>query len=307
MAKEGNWYIGVYGFKQCDYLLQVTSNTQQCVSQCSQHGQCTSSSCVCQAPFNGQYCENKTAPLSLNEQATGYLDQNIWNYYTFSSSHQDNIIITVTQTTTGGDCDLYVRFDGPPSRWQFDYIHITTENPFSLTVPNALGKVIHIGLFGWSAVGYSFTITESTTCNPPCVNGNCTSDGLCLCKDSWFGDACDSQYPNLPSTVLTTKNITSNEWHYFNFVSTSTTVVIALNELVPNPNSGYLYLFVSEAYQPTIWQFDYADFALSKSFHSVIITLDNRPQETISWVIGVYGTGYIINPVSYHLVACHAQ
>jgi hypothetical protein len=83
MARAGNWYIGVWGFKQCDYLMKVSSNTQQCVSQCSQHGQCVSPNCVCQYPFSGQYCENKTIPLNLNEQATGYLDQNIWNYYTF--------------------------------------------------------------------------------------------------------------------------------------------------------------------------------------------------------------------------------
>jgi len=179
--------------------------------------------------------------------------------------------------------------------------------PFFLAIPNALGKVIHIGLLGWSAIGYSFTITESTTCNPPCVNGNCTTDGLCLCKDSWFGAACDAQYPILQSTVPMTRNISSNEWHYFNFVSTSTTVVIAFNENNPNPNAGYIYLFVAEGYTPSLSVFDYVDYVLTKSFHSVTINLDNRPQETINWVIGVYGTGWVINPVTYHIVAWNAQ
>jgi len=305
--KAGSWNVGIWGFKQCDYLLWALTSTTQCVSRCSDHGTCSGSTCNCQETYAGPYCENKTVPLQQNVSVTGYVDQNVWNYYTFQSSLQTNVLITVTQTTDTGDCDIYVRFDDTPSRWQFDFIHITTEKTFTLTVPNAVGKVIHIGVLGWTASGYSMTVSISATCTPACENGGECDNGRCLCKAGWSGEACNQQFSVLQSGVEVKDNVTTNEWRYYNFVSTASTVVVALNELVPNPNNGFLYLLVSESVTPTLWQYDYGAVALSKSFRSITMFLDHRPGETINWIVGVYGTGYIVNPVSYHLVAWDAK
>ena len=38
----------------------------------------------------------------------------------------------------------------------------------------------------WSNVVYNITI-----CSPPCVNGNCTDNGICYCESGWTGSACD--------------------------------------------------------------------------------------------------------------------
>jgi len=30
-----------------------------------------------------------------------------------------------------------------------------------------------------------------THCDPPCVNGNCTPAGICVCKKEFFGATCE--------------------------------------------------------------------------------------------------------------------
>jgi len=272
-----------------------------CVSQCSLHGDCISNICNCRSGYNGSYCENKTSLLSTNEIVTGFLDDNTWNYYTYQTSTIDNLLITVNQTTTG-DCDLYIRWDSPPSRWEFDYFHIAMDSNFSLSVPNSINKILYIGLYGWSRVGYNMKITISTACIPACMHGQCSPEGLCFCDPQWSGAACDQPTTTLLSTVQVMNNITANQWHYYNFASNQPTLLIALHEDNESPYVGFLYLLISEDSTPNLLVYDHGDTSLTKPNHLVNLFLDDRPGETINWVIAVYGTGFIINPVSYHLV-----
>jgi hypothetical protein len=306
--QTGNWYIGVYGFQQCNFILSAVASKQPCVSQCSGHGDCVVSRCNCQPTFSGQYCENKTVQVNNGEIQTGFLDENIWNYYTYQSNSQDNIVISVNQTDPiDGDCDVYVRFNAPPSRFEFDYIHITIEPSFSLTVPNSLGKILYIGIFGWRRVGYRFSIYNSPACIPDCgIHGQCL-DGLCICNQNWAGAACDQPSLTLQSTIPVSTNISMNQWHYYNFVSTSPTVVLALREDTQNPLVGFLYVLVSEEVTPNLAQYDHGDFSLTKHMHLVNIFLDDRQGETINWMVSVYGTGFLVNPISYQLVVWDAK
>ena len=42
----------------------------------------------------------------------------------------------------------------------------------------------------WSNVVYNIT-NGTAICSPPCVNGNCTDNGICYCESGWTGSACD--------------------------------------------------------------------------------------------------------------------
>jgi hypothetical protein len=284
----------------------------QCVSRCSDHGSCGGSICSCIPGYIGQYCENKTAPLNPGEQVTGYVEENIWNYYTYQADPvQDNIVITVSQLNPDGDCDLYVRFNNTPSRWLFDYIDISSTQTYVLSIPNVVGQVVHMGVFGWKKTEYNLKVEHTQTCIPNCVQGHgtCTPEGVCRCVDPWSGPACDQEYQTLVSTVPVTGSVTANEFHYYRFTSTQTTVVISLRETweTPTTNVGLLNLLVSEAVTPTLRQYDYADFSLNKSFHTVTMVLDARKDETITWIVGVFGSGFVVNKSSYKLVAWEAK
>ena len=37
-----------------------------------------------------------------------------------------------------------------------------------------------------------YDITNTVICSPPCVNGNCTDNGICYCESGWTGFACDT-------------------------------------------------------------------------------------------------------------------
>jgi len=84
-------------------------------------------------------------------------------------------------------------------------------------------------------------------------------------------------------------------------------VVISLRETWENPstgtNVGLINLLVAESVTPTLRQYDYADFSQNKGFHTVTMVLDSRKGETITWIVGVFGSGFVVNKSSYKLVA----
>jgi len=75
------WYLGFWGYKQCNYKFRLTTVDGMCTAQCSNHGVCVSNICRCSAGFVGDYCENKTAPLVNYEIASGRVAPSTWNYY----------------------------------------------------------------------------------------------------------------------------------------------------------------------------------------------------------------------------------
>ena len=81
-AKIGDYYIGVYGFKACTYMIAALS-VNACPNQCSgaSHGVCTSTtSCRCTSRFSGTACETMVSALGYDAPITGYVGSNFWNY-----------------------------------------------------------------------------------------------------------------------------------------------------------------------------------------------------------------------------------
>lgn len=277
-----------------------------CISHCSAHGTCVPP-CQCQSGYVGTYCQNKTAPLATDERVVGFVDQNTWNYYSYwVGNSQKNVIINVTQddlVVDVGDADVYVKLNTPPTRFLYDYIEISVSKKFSMLIPNVVNQMMYIGVFGWRGVGYSLNVRLTTSCLS-CINGVCTTTGICECNPSWSGPACDTQ-PNVLVSGIPVSGVvnSSGEWHYYRFNSTASTAVVSLKEEnTLSPMTGFLYLLIAEAYEPTLREYTYIDVDLNKGFHTIQMVLDNRVDKPISWVVGVYGSPYVVNPVNFKLV-----
>eukprot|EP01125_Pyxidicula_operculata_P005385 TRINITY_DN191_c7_g1_i1.p1 TRINITY_DN191_c7_g1~~TRINITY_DN191_c7_g1_i1.p1 ORF type:complete len:584 (-),score=76.02 TRINITY_DN191_c7_g1_i1:920-2671(-) len=305
-AKKGKWYLGVWAFQSCEYSITVTGEDVGCPAECSRHGTCSGSQCVCNTNFVGEQCENMTAPLSDGQVLSGFVAENSWNYYTYTPKDgQKAVVITVTQDNSRnislhGDADLYVRRGGYPTRFLYDYIELSPQNTFSYTISDAVTDKLYIGVFGWSATGYTITVEQKNSCSS-CVNGDC-DEGTCVCKPGWAGHSCNETLTELKSNKIVSNSLASGKWHYYLFNSSKSTVVVSLKEFTEQ-SVGFLYLLIKEDETPSLTDYDYMDLDMNRGFHTTVMSIDNREGEYIDWIIGVYGSPYVNQPVNYQLVA----
>jgi len=243
-------------------------------------------------------------PLQINEQATGFLEQNDWNYYTYVvGNSQSNLLITVQQAQAAEDSDLYVKLDAVPTRWSYDYLDMSASKEYTLSIRDVVGRTLYIGLYGWTSGAYNLTVKTTEDC-PNCVHGKCYS-GVCVCDVQWSGPDCNAQHVMLTSGQVVNDVLNhTNGWRYYHFVSTTTTFIVSLKEEGIESNTvGLLYLLVAEAYEPNLRSYDYIDIDLNNGFHTITIKLDNRPGEQIDWIIGVYGSAFVSYPVPFKIIA----
>ena len=70
--------------------------------------------------------------------------------------------------------------------------HFFQNHPLSRT-PNVINiDCVNQPTSNLSNVVYDITNgTVIHVCSPPCVNGNCITNGTCYCESGWTGSACD--------------------------------------------------------------------------------------------------------------------
>ena len=56
--------------------------------------------------------------LGDSEAVNGYVELNSWNYFSYTSNSDNNMIVSLT-SSNGGDCDLYVRANSLPTRFKY--------------------------------------------------------------------------------------------------------------------------------------------------------------------------------------------
>jgi len=308
--QSGIWYIGIHGFRGCNFTLLLTT-AGTCPNECSgtSHGVCIGNSCSCVSGYSGSYCQTRNTPLIANVPERGYVSVNSWNYYNYQTNSIANFVITITQTTATGDCDVYARAGQIPTRVAYDASDVQTAANFSLIIPDPGRAVWYIGIYGWSTCGYIITVTESTSCSPNCTtHGTCLADGTCMCNSGWSGDACDQRINTLVNNILKFGQLQGiAEWSYYSFKisSNSSSVHFAVKE---TNSVGLLWLFVTKGQNsvPSIRNYLYSSTETNTQFHRINIDLDDQPPgvETI-FQLGIYANPYVIDErqILYSLIA----
>ena len=91
---------------------------------------------------------------------TGYVDNEAWNYFNVRTFSMNPIVISVAQTSThaGADCDVFVKKDAKPSRFEFDYQDIGLATSFNITVPQPGQGTWWIGVYGFSKCEFRLSV-----------------------------------------------------------------------------------------------------------------------------------------------------
>jgi hypothetical protein len=289
--QAGTWFIGVHGFRGCNYTIQVTS-AGECLNECSHHGTCNALVCACRTNYAGDYCQTRNSLLSNGESDTGFVSPSSWNYFSYQSNSVQNL--EVFMRTQMGDCDLYAKQGQAPTRVSYDVSDVGTTSNFTMSIPDPGSNTWYFGVYGWSTCSFTITIVETNACLPGCnTHGQCIS-GTCICNDGWAGEACDQSSAVLLSNTVQSGTISGGRasWKYYTYTShpNSTSVHVALKEL---ETDGWLWVFVSRDI-PTLREYDYADTETNTPTHRINIDLTQEAQFN-TYHIGVYANPYSLS------------
>jgi len=241
---------------------------------------------------------------------TGYVGDNAWNYYHITYNTANNLMVNVTRTSTTGDCDLFVRAGSKPTRFDYQYLDISTHVTASVTIINPQAETWYIGVFGWYPCEYVLSVSESLACDCASpLGGHCEDNSTtCICNSGWVGTTCDTPVIRLMSGVPSKDNfIRTDEWAYYLIVvANSSAFSLTLRE---QTTTGLAWVFIDHNQFPTFSNYDYSDKNTHSQVHQVSYYA-HQPQSG-SVYVGVYGSPYISSDpnngknvtVAYDLVA----
>jgi hypothetical protein len=285
--RVGTWFIGVFGFTNCDYNIAVTLR-DQCPNNCSYHGSCQNAFCNCTRDYTGTFCETMVPALSNGQIGSGYVSDNSWNYFHYNAFSSNNLLVQMNQTS-GGDCDLYVRTDSNPDRFNYNYRDISFKPNVTLIIPDPSDRTWYIGVYGYRACAFVISVLDTSQCPNQCSgHGACISGG-CQCYAGWSGDDCSDTLNQITAGQQITGQITSNQWVYYSLSATTSSVTVSLRE---NGSTGMVWLYIAEDTHPTLTIFDASDTQSNNVYHNVHVNPEDT-DDTSSWFIGVYGSPYL--------------
>jgi len=148
---DRTWYIGVFGYMACQYVIAVTSSSA-CPSGCSGHGTCTANGvCQCAPNWSGPACNQGLITLASNVPVRASVNSSLFNYYQFTSTGS-SIQFLVTETSTVGQVWLYVRALAQPTLLVYDAkdTSLTSASHVAVIHPTfpTVNTTYYIGVYG---------------------------------------------------------------------------------------------------------------------------------------------------------------
>ena len=241
--------------------------------------------------FSGAECETYDQFVSLASPYTGYVGANAWNYFKINGDEAAGFLVTLDRTSSFGDCDLYIKAGEKPSRFDFDYLDITTDASMSVTLPNPEGNDWWVGIYGFYAAEYILQVDSSEECQ--CVSadhGYCNSGStVCNCNANFAGEDCGSPVVPLSSGVaMKGESVFGHQWNYYSISSESASAFsLSIREA---STEGMVWVFVSHNEPPSLVDYDFSNKD-QDSIHQ--ITYATQEEESGTLFIGVYGSPYL--------------
>lgn len=144
------WWIGVFGFTQCDYTFNVTEGVS-CPRCDSTHGHCDAQGrCVCSAGYAGEQCNIPVTPLQNGAKLSGSISANEWQYYSFTAT-SSAIQALLKEKTTRGQLWLFISIASAPSLAAYDYADQALNTPLhkvSVNLATSRQQTYIVGVYG---------------------------------------------------------------------------------------------------------------------------------------------------------------
>jgi hypothetical protein len=230
----------------------------------------------------------------------GYVADNAWNYFHYNAFSTYNLQVQMNQTGTGGDCDLYVKHDTNPTRFDYTYRDISFHQNVTLTIPNPSELTWYLGVYGYRACNYLLMVVDTSqcptmcqpgqsTCAPCSGHGSCLSDGSCQCQQGYSGVDCSNSLTTITSGQVVNGAVAPNQWVYYVITATTSSLTVNLRE---DNTTGMAWLYIAQDIYPTGNNYDGSDRVSTSNYHTVHVTPDDDNQPS-NWYIGVYGSPYL--------------
>lgn len=163
-AQFSTWYIGVFGFKDCEYRVKAVS-TSTC-PPCGTHGTCDTSAgrCVCDDGWTGDSCQIKITPLVNDQIVNGSLEEGKWDYYSIEVAKGTYLAFHLLELESKGAFWLFAMPKQPPTLAVHDPALTdkeTNTNHHSVTTTPSESATYYVGVYG-----SPFSLRNSTVPEP---------------------------------------------------------------------------------------------------------------------------------------------
>jgi len=283
------WYIGVYGFMNTNYSIKFMIDGSQCplLNNCNPpNGVCVSAGqCQCNSNFIGADCSKNLTTVSVNTRYSGTVRMNEWKYYQISITAGNSLVFVVNETSQSGDVDLYIKFNGVPS--QFDYFarDIGTEKNFALNLNNPDLGTWYIGILGFKPTDYSMIVLDTTQkCPTKCSKHGVCTGSTCNCDSKFNGLYCQNMVGELSLGSNQTGYVDSRNWNYYHFSPSSQSNLIVTVGQSASADFADCDLYVKEGQNPTTLNYDFRDIGFNTT-----MSINIADPGDSTWYFGVYG------------------
>lgn len=128
-------------------------------NNCNSHGNCVSNACVCNNGWGGDDCSVWDKVIQSGVSQSGHVGTFEWHYYHIDLQNNVNgLHVSVTQTSTFGDIDVFIGKDYYPSISHWEYKDTSTGTALSIQIEPAQAGTWYIGLYGYWSADYDIII-----------------------------------------------------------------------------------------------------------------------------------------------------